>query len=281
MRESARMRWTARIVMVVACLAVIFPLLWVVRVALKTDQGFLADPSGIGGTFTLDNFATAWTSVDLGGAIRTSLTITLPGAALATTLGVLAGYAFAKLAVPGRRVLIGLAVGGLTIPIAALVIPSFDQALSLRDVLGVSYIDTTWGLTLIYGAFFSSWSALFFFSYFRDLPGDLLEAASLDGASTTQAFRRIALPLAGPAIAVGFVLNVFLQWSEVLLGLIMLPGGNQRTAMTAIASFSTQFNIGGPDTAAATIIVALPIFALFLLAQRWLKTEIFGGSIKG
>ena len=59
----------------------------------------------------------------------------------------------------------------------------------------------------------------------------------------------------GPAV--GFVLNVFLQWSEVLLGLIMLPGGDTRTAMTAIASFSTQFRVGGPLTAAAAIIVAL------------------------
>lgn len=275
------MRWGSRVVMAAACLAVLFPLLWVVRVALKTDQGFLADPSGIGGAFTLDNFADAWNSVDLGGAIATSMTITLPGAALATLLGTLAGYAFAKLPVPGRRALIALAVGGLTIPIAALVIPSFDQALDLGKLLGGGYLDTTWGLTLIYGAFFASWSALFFFSYFRDLPADLIEAASLDGASTFQTFARIALPLAGPAIAVGFVLNVFLQWSEVLLGLIMLPGGDQQTAMTAIASFSTQFRVGGPLTAAAAIIVALPIFALFLFAQRWLKTEIFGGSIKG
>jgi len=281
MKESRAMRWTSRVVMVVACLAVIFPLLWVVRIALKTDPGFLADPSGIGGDFTLDNFASAWNAVDLGGAITTSLLITIPGAALATALGVLAGYAFAKLPVPARRLLIALAVGGLTIPVAALVIPAFDQALEVADLLGSSYLDTTWGLTLIYGAFFSSWSALFFFSYFRDLPADLIEAASLDGASVFQTFRRVALPLAGPAVAVGFVLNVFLQWSEVLLGLIMLPGGKQQTAMTAIASFSTQFRVGGPLTAAAAIIVALPIFALFLVAQRWLKTEIFGGSIKG
>jgi len=281
MKESSAMRWTSRVVMVAACLAVIFPLLWVVRIALKTDPGFLADPSGIGGDFTLDNFASAWNAVDLGGAITTSLLITIPGAALATALGVLAGYAFAKLPVPARRLLIALAVGGLTIPVAALVIPAFDQALEVADLFGSSYLDTTWGLTLIYGAFFSSWSALFFFSYFRDLPADLIEAASLDGASVFQTFRRVALPLAGPAVAVGFVLNVFLQWSEVLLGLIMLPGGKQQTAMTAIASFSTQFRVGGPLTAAAAIIVALPIFALFLVAQRWLKTEIFGGSIKG
>jgi ABC-type glycerol-3-phosphate transport system permease component len=134
---------------------------------------------------------------------------------------------------------------------------------------------------IVYGAFFASWTSLFFFSFFRDLPGDLLEAASLDGATATQSFRSIALPLAAPAIAVGFVLNVFLQWSELLLGLIMLPSGDVRTAMTAVASFSTQFRTGGPLTAAATIIVALPIFLLFLGAQRWLKTEIFGGSLKG
>src|SRR5262245_39594743 len=167
MREGVRMRWGARIVMTVACLAVLFPLLWVVRTAMKTDDEFISSPASIGGTFTLDNFAAAWNSVDLGGAIADSLAITLPGAALATLLGVLAGYAFAKLPVPGRRVLIALAVGGLTIPIAALVIPEFDQALWLRDALGFSYVDSRWGLALVYGAFFASWSSLFFFSWFR------------------------------------------------------------------------------------------------------------------
>ncbi len=275
------MRWGARIVMTVACLAVLFPLLWVLRTATKTDAEFISSPASIGGTITLDNFAAAWGSVDLGGAIGDSLLITLPGAALATFLGVLAGYAFAKLPVPGRRALIALAVGGLTIPIAALVIPQFDQALWLRDAIGVSYVDSVWGVALVYGAFFASWSSLFFFSWFRDLPADLLEASWIDGATAFQTFRRIALPLAVPAIAVGFVLNVFLQWSEVLLGLIMLPSGEATTAMTAIASFSTQFRVGGPLTAAATIIVALPIFILFLVAQRWLRTEIFGGSVKG
>ncbi len=281
MRESATMRWGSRIVMVVASIAVLFPLLWVLRTALKSDAEFISQPAAIGGTFTLDNFATAWNAVDLAGAVRDSLVITIPGAMLATFVGVLAGYALAKLPVPARRLLLVLAVGGLTIPIAALVIPEFDQALWLRDAFGVSYVDSTWGLSLVYGAFFASWSTLFFLAWFRDLPADLLEAAWLDGASAAQTFLRVALPLSVPAIAVGLVLNVFLQWSEVLLGLIMLPSGGATTAMTAIASFSTQFRVGGPLTAAATIIVALPIFLLFLLAQRWLRTGVFGGSIKG
>jgi ABC-type glycerol-3-phosphate transport system permease component len=275
MRETILQRWSARVVMAIAVTAVLFPLFWVLRVATKTEDAFIRDPSGLGGEVTLSNFAVAWNAVDLGGAIVDSLSITIPGALLSTLLGTLAGYAFAKLRVPGRRVLMGLAVGGLTIPIAALVIPQFDQALEF------GYLDTRPGLVIVYGAFFASWTSLFFFSFFRDLPGDLLEAAALDGASQAQSFRSIALPLAAPAIAVGFVLNVFLQWSELLLGLIMLPSGDIRTAMTAVASFSTQFRTGGPLTAAATIIVALPIFLLFLGAQRWLKTEIFGGSLKG
>ena len=259
----------------VAVIAVLFPLFWVLRVATKTEQGFISDPASLGGGFTLDNFSAAWLAVDLGGAILDSLTITLPGAALATLVGLLGGYAFAKLPLPFRPLLLALAVGGLTIPIAALVIPQFDQALAL------GYVDSRFGLIVVYGAFYASWSSLFFYSYFRDLPDDVLEAAAIDGASGPAAFRSIALPLALPAVAVGFVLNVFLQWSELLLGLIMLPGGDVTTAMTAIATFSTQFRTGGPLTAAATVIVAIPVFLLFLVAQRWLKTEIFGGSIKG
>lgn len=275
MRETRLQRWSARLVMAVAVVAVLFPLAWVVRVATKTEDGFIREPASLAGEITLANFGAAWSAVDLGGAIRDSLSITIPGALLATLVGTLAGYAFAKLRLPARRLLMGLAVGGLTIPVAALVVPQFDQALDL------GYLDTHIGLIVVYGSFFASWTSLFFYSFFRDLPDDLLEAAAIDGATAGQGFRRIALPLAAPAIAVGFVLNLFLQWSELLLGLIMLPSGDVRTAMTAVASFSTQFRTGGPLTAAAAIIVAIPIFLLFIGAQRWLRTEIFGGSIKG
>ena len=102
MRESALTRWGARIVMGVAVIAVLFPLAWVLRVATKTEEGFISDPASLGGGFTLDNFGAAWDAVDLGGAIADSLSITLPGAALATIVGLLGGYAFAKLPVPFR-----------------------------------------------------------------------------------------------------------------------------------------------------------------------------------
>jgi len=274
-RESLLARVSAWIVITLAVVAVIFPLVWVFRVATKTEDAFIADPAALGGAVTFDNFVTAWSSVNLAGAVFDTISVTVPGALLATLVGTLAGFALARLPVPGRPVILILAVGGLTIPIAALVIPQFDQALEL------GYLDTRFGLSLVYGSFFASWSTLFFFAYFRDLPHDLLEASWLDGANTFQTFWHIALPLAAPAIAVGFVLNVFLQWSEILLGLIMLPSGDVQTAMTAVASFSTQFRVGGPLTAAATIIVVVPIFVLFLFAQRWIKTEIFGGSVKG
>ncbi|MEZ4596533.1 MAG: hypothetical protein R3C32_06630 [Chloroflexota bacterium] len=87
MREGATMRWGSRVVMIVACLAVVFPLLWVVRTALKTDAEFISQPAAIGGAITLDNFAAAWNAVDLGGAVMDSLVITIPGAALATSWG--------------------------------------------------------------------------------------------------------------------------------------------------------------------------------------------------
>ena len=261
----------------VAVVAVLFPLAWVLRVATKTEEGFISDPASLGGGFTLDNFGAAWDAVDLGGAIADSLSITLPGAALATIVGLLAGYAFAKLPIPFRAVVLALAVGGLTIPVAALVIPQFDQALAL-GLRGHAL-----GLIVVYGAFY------------RELEQPVLlqptsgtcrttcwKRPRIDGASARVAFTSVALPLAVPAVAVGFVLNVFLQWSELLLGLIMLPGGDVTTAMTAIATFSTQFRTGGPLTAAATVDRGA---ARSSCCSSWRsagsKTEIFGGSVKG
>ena len=167
------MRWGARVVMGVAVRRGAVPARsGCLRVATKTEQGFISDPASLGGGFTLDNFGAAWDAVDLGGAIVDSLSITLPGRRWPRLVGLLAGMPSRSCRSRSERSCWRLAVGGLTIPVAALVIPQFDQALAL------GYVDTRLGLIVVYGAFFASWSSLFFFAYFRDLPDDLLEAAA-------------------------------------------------------------------------------------------------------
>lgn len=265
----------AATVMALAALTVAVPLLWVIRVALKPPEDHIGNPASLGGGWTLRNFGDAWGTGGLGEALSNSVRIVPLGALMATLLATLAAYALAKLRFPGKRLVWACVLATMTLPLAALVIPLFDEGLR------IGYVDSRLGLSLIYGAIFAPWATIFLHSYFRGLPDELLESAQLDGASVMRSFLAIAVPLAAPAIGTVFILNVFLQWSELILALVMLPGEGKQTVTVAIANFSSQFRTGGPLTAAGMILAALPIIVVFLVGQRWLRADVFSGAVKG
>ena len=165
----------------------------------------------------------------------------------------------------------GVTSAAMFLPIAALVMPLFE--------IGMTYhaVGHRWFLSLVYGAIFAPWTSLFLCSYYQGLPNEITEAAALDGAGDLRTFLSIVVPLSLPALASAFVLNSFLQWSELLLALLLLPSGDDTTVSVAIAQFSTQFRTGGPLTAAALLIGSLPILLLFLLGQRWTGRDAHGG----
>jgi ABC-type glycerol-3-phosphate transport system permease component len=260
--------------MVLLALTIVVPLIWVTRIALKPAEAYIGDPAGWGGGFTFDNFREAWNVGHLDTAIVNSLAIVPLGALGATILGTLAGFALAKLDFAGKRVVWACVLVALTMPLAALALPIFDVALRF------DYINSRLGLSLIFASLFASWGAVFMYSYFRGLPDELLESARVDGASLLRAFLTIAVPLALPAIATTFFLNVFIQWSELILSLVILPDGDKQTLTLAVAQFGSKFRSTGPLQAAGMLIAAAPILLLFLVAQRWVRAETFSGGVE-
>jgi ABC-type glycerol-3-phosphate transport system permease component len=264
----------ARVVVALAMLAVIGPLLWVIRVALRPQAAFLTDPAGIGGGATFRNLADAWSIGGLGDALRSSALVVVPGALIATALAATAGWGIAGYRFPGRGLVTGVMVAAMFLPLAALVMPLFDQGVRLHVV------GHRWWLSLVYGTVFAPWGTLFLRSVFLSVPSDIREAATIDGAGSLKVFTSIVIPISNHALATTFVINVFLQWSELILALLLLPGADTTMVSVAIAQFSTQFRTGGPLTAAGLVIGAAPIVILFVLAQRWLRAGAMAGALK-
>lgn len=270
-----RSRRTIAVVLAAAAiLAVITPMLWVIRVAAKPPEEFVGAPHELGGSWTLDNLTTAWQTGGLGQAMANSLYVVTLGSLVTVTLAALAGWGLAKYAFAGRGVVGGLFVAALFLPLAALVMPLFEE--SLRFELTGS---RTW-LAVVYGTVFAPWATLFMRSFFLSVPNELIEAAAVDGAGAPRTFASVAVPMARPALATAFVLTFFLQWSELILGLILLPRTETQTVAVAIAQFSTQFRTGGPLTAAGMLIGATPVLLLFLVGQRWLRAGALSGALK-
>src|SRR3954451_7792207 len=267
-------RIVARVVVGIAILAVIGPLLWVIRVALRPQALFATDPAGMGGGFTFGNLADAWSIGGLGHALRNSALVVVPGAIIATVLAASAGWGIAGYRFRGRGLVTGVMVAAIFLPLAALVMPLFDQGIRLHAV------GHRWWLALVYGTVFAPWGTLFLRSVFLSVPADIREAALIDGAGGLRVFASIVSPISNHALATTFIINVFLQWSELILALLLLPSADTTMVSVAIAQFSTQFRTGGPLTAAGLVIGVVPIVALFVVGQRWLRAGAMAGAVK-
>jgi raffinose/stachyose/melibiose transport system permease protein len=272
--ESRPVRVTIRVVVGLALIGVLIPLAWVVRLAFRPLTAYTGDPAGLGGGFTVDNIRTAWDS-GLGHGLLSSLIIVPLGAVIATALAATAGYGLAKERVPMRPLVTAVLVGTVAVPLTSLAVPIFDQALQF------GYLGSQPAVALLYGVLFTGWGTLFMQSYFAGLPDELIEAARCDGAGHTRTFTSIALPVSVPALISVFVVNLFSMWSELIIGLIMLPTTDKQTAAVVLAQFATQYRSGGPVTAAAMLVMILPVVVAFFACQRWLKAEILGGAVKG
>lgn len=272
--DSKRSRLMSGVIIALAVAIVLGPLLWVVRVALRPVNEFIIAPTDLGGTWTLDNIITAIVVGGMGSAVLNSLVVISIGAPLAVLLGSMTGYALARFRFVGKGLVAAAVSIALFLPMAALVMPLFNLALDFGILNSLPW------LAVIYGVIFSSWVTLFLRSYFIQLPSEIFEAARVDGAGSIRTFVSIALPMAKPALATALILSCFVQWSELLLALLLLPNGDTPTATVGIAQFSSQYRTGGPQTAAAMLVGTLPILLLFLVGQRWLQAGTLSGSVK-
>jgi ABC-type sugar transport system permease subunit len=267
--------WFRTLCVVLAVISVVVPLLWTVRMAFRPVPEWLGNQASVGGGWTLANFSDVWTGAHLNHGLINSAIIVPLGAALATVLSSLAGFALAKLQLPLRRgFIIGLALA-VFIPLPAIAIPVFNEALKL------GYVDIQPGVSVVYAALFASWGALFMYAYFRDLHDDLIDSARIDGASSLQIFVRVAVPLAWPAIVAVFVIDMLIQWNELIIALVLLPDAGKQTATVSIASLSTQYSAYGPYIAAGVLITALPIMLIYAFGQRYMRANVLGGAVKG
>jgi len=264
-----------------AALVVVLPLLYVLRIAVaEVPGGFFEQQTTLPRTlgpeagFTLENFRNVWTLGGMREAFGTSLATVPLGAAIATTVASLAGFAFAKLAVPAGNLWFGLLAVTLGVPIPAIAIPLLTQGLSL------GYADSRIGLAIAYGALFSVFGTIFMRYYYKSFPDSLLEAARIDGAGTIRIFVRIVFPLSAPAIATLFVITTLVLWGELLLALVLLPRGTDNTVSVAVARFTSEYGTGGPALAAAAVLAAVPIMLVISVAQHWLRTGLSTGSVK-
>jgi len=265
-------------VIVLIILWCLLPFYWMLVLAFR-DNRFTFDPTPWFTHTTLENFRYAFdtTNNTFGRSLINSLIIGAVVTIASMLIGVFSGYALARLVFRGKGFVLAAILGASMFPGVAILTPIF-QLFSDFGWLG-SYQ----GLILPQISFAIPLAVYTLTSFFADMPWELEEAARVDGCTPGQAFRKVILPLAAPALFTTSILVFLASWNEFLLSSVLANGNNDVAPSTvAIASFTAGPHIVPyTQTMAAGVVVTIPLVIVVLLFQRRIVSGLTAGGVKG
>jgi len=265
------------------CLAWILPTLGLFISSLRTPQAVASSgwwvvfQSPFDFTqYTLANYQNVLSRSGMGRSIINSFIITVPATILPMLIGAAAAFAFSWLRFRGKQVLFIIIVAMLVVPLQMTLIP----ILRLYNTLGLA--GTFLGIWVAHTAYGLPFAIYLLRNFFDSLPKELFEAAHIDGASTTAAFFRLALPMSVTALASLGIFQFLWVWNDLLIALIYLGGSRDVAPLTVtlsnlVGSFGQDWHL---LTAAAFITMLVPLI-VFLTLQRFFVRGILAGSVKG
>jgi multiple sugar transport system permease protein len=275
-------------VLLAGAAVMLLPFAWMVSTSLKpADQLFTVPPTWIPRELRWDTYARAMGAGNFGRYALNSLILAVASTLSNVLLAALAGYAFARLSFPGRRLLFVLVLATLMVPYQVTIIPLFVIIRHIplfggNDLFGqggIGWINSYWGLIVpvAVGAF----GIFMLRQFFRTLPAELEDAARIDGAGELRIFWQIMFPLAMPAVATLAIFSFQGGWNAFLWPLLVTTTDDMRTIQVGLTVFVQQYSTQWDQLMAATVVATLPIIAVFAAGQRLLVRGIAYTGLKG
>jgi glucose/mannose transport system permease protein len=205
----------------------------------------------------------------------TSIKLVIPATILSALIGSLNGYLFAKWQFRGSNVLFGLLLFGMFIPYQSILIPML-QVLRWLEVYG-----TLPGLVMVHVIYGLPITTLIFRNYYANIPGELVEAARLDGAGLLELYRRIMLPLSIPAFVVVGIFQATNVWNDFLFGLTIITNPNDQPITIALNNLAGSFSVAWNVVMAGAVLAALPTALVYIFLGRYFVRGMLAGSMKG
>jgi len=268
---------TGQILLVLWAFMVIFPFLWMIMTSFKTDPEILFSPWQLPASLQWDNFVRAWTEARIGRYAFNSV-IVIAGSLTGTLLiSAMAAYVLARFEFPGNRFIYYMFLAGMVFPVFLALVPLFFL---VRDL---HMTGTYQGLILVYIAYSLPFTIFFLTGFFKTLPGEVAEAAIMDGASQYRVFFNIMLPMAKPGLVAMGIFNFLGQWNQFLLPLVLMTDESRYMLSQGLAFLAIQQGYQNDYSAlfAAMTITMIPTLVVYILFQRRLEAGLTAGALKG
>lgn len=225
--------------------------------------------------FVWQNFIDAWNTGDFSIYFKNSLLLIAVKVPLGILMASLAAYPLAKLRFALSMPIFLFFLLGLAVPVQV----TLQPLLVMMQQLGLA--NSIWALIPPYVAFGLPFQIFVMRGFFRLIPGELIEAARLDGASELTIFRRIMLPLSLPALATLFIIDSLATWNEFLIALVLISAKESRTVPVGLLQFQGEFSTQYTLLMAGIVISILPVIVIFIFLQRYFVAGLTGGALKG
>lgn len=258
-------------------LVILYPFLFVLFSSVKTDnQSIAANPFGLPDTFVLDNYVNAWVNAKISTYFWNSLYIGVLSACLSILFAAMLAFAVTRMRYNRiSAILFQCILLGMLIPNNSLMLPIYGIMRQL-DIL-----NTHMALILPYVANAIPFSVIILAAFMRSLPGEIEEAAVIDGLRSGGLFARIILPLTVPAIVTVFIINFLGNWNEFLLANYFLSNDELRTLPVGMVGFRDAYNMNYAQMSAGIVFSVLPVLIIYAILQEKIIEGVTAGSVKG
>ncbi|MFF7764481.1 carbohydrate ABC transporter permease [Streptomyces griseorubiginosus] len=270
-------RLTRNLLVALLVLVEVTPLLWLLLSSFKTQSEFVNDLAwSLPGKWDFHNYADAWTTGHVALYLRNSLLATVPSLALIILLGTAAGFALEVMIWRGRHQVLLVFLVGIMVPSQMILLPLF------RVYFQSGLSGTLWPLIITYTAVGLPLTVFMMATYFRAVPREMFEAATLDGAGMLTAFWRIGFPVVRNAVFTVALVQFFFIWNDLLVSLTFTTNDDLRTVQVGLLNFTGQYGetAFGPLFAAISINVVGALVLYLLINQRIIK-GLTAGAVKG
>jgi len=271
---TTRKRIPGAALIIVAGLYSIVPLLSMFSAALA-PQGTIPDGLSWPSDPQWHNFADAWTVANVTTLLESSILIVLGVVPIAILIATTAAYAITVLKIPLGGLFYLILLLTLTLPYEIVIVPLYQQ------VNQVGLLDSRLGLILPLIGLNMPFAVFWMRAHFVNTPGELTEAASIDGAGPWKALLHIHLPLARPALASLGLLMFLSTWNTFLLALVLVNDPNKRTMAGALQAFQSRYSTDVVLLNAGALLLMAPTILVFLLLQGQFTKALLQGAMKG
>lgn len=279
-------RLLVNVLLTVISLAILIPVAWVFMASIKTKPEFYDSPWTIPLGVHWDNFVQAFVNARIGEYFVNSVLVTALALVICLVVAIPAAYVLARFDFRGKGIVEVLMLAGLFINVNYIVIPIFLMLLgwdrALNDVIrGGFFIDNLAVLALVYAATSLPFTIYLLTSFFRTIPVEYEEAATLDGSSRLRTMVSVMLPLASPVINTALLFNFLAYWNDFIISLTLMPGENKTVQVGLLNLFQAQRAAADyGQLYAGMVIVMVPVIIFYLIVQRRLLQSVGGGGIK-